>query len=110
MEGIKETKEMLGLVIAVGNGVGASLNDNKISIFDLRHFVNALNVSKAAVDNAKNIPKELKDLDEKEKQELVEYVKTTFDIPQDNVEIVVEKALAVAIQFGDLIGALISKK
>lgn len=110
MEGTKETKEMLSLVIAIGNGIGKSLGDGRLSISDLKNFIGVLDVSKDAVKGASKIPRELADLDAKEKAELIQFVKVKFDIPQDRIEQVVESALAAAINFGDLIGLLMPKK
>ena len=95
MLGIKETKEALEFAAAIGNATGISLQDGKFDTLDIVNYINALSKFPAAVENAAEIPKELDDLDEAEAAELVEFVQTKLDLPQENIEQAIEDHLAV---------------
>lgn len=101
--GVKETKEMLTFVLKLGNALGNALEDDKVGITDISDFVSPLMSAGDAFANAIEIPKELADLDEQEKTELLDYVKTTFDIPEKNIELVVESAFDLLAKLYDLV-------
>lgn len=88
--GIQETKEMLGFILGLGNALGESLEDGELSITDLPAFVSPLLNAGAAFTGASEIPKELIDLDDAERVELIAYAKETLDIPENCIEDVIE--------------------
>lgn len=90
--GIKETKEMLGFVLSIGNALGASLQDGEVSIGDLAEFVSPLLEIGDAFSEASSVPSELADLTEEEREELLMFAKEKLSIPEKNVEEVVECA------------------
>lgn len=104
--GIKESKEVLDFVLALGNAAGVSLSDGKIGLEDLSNFFGALTVAGPAFEGIQDVVKEFKDLDKEEAAELVTYVKEKFDIPQDDIEAMVEKGLAAALLIGEIIVGL----
>jgi hypothetical protein len=91
--GVKELKEMLGFVLGLGNAFGKSMADGKIGWTDLANFLSPLMKAPAAFQGVTQIPGELADLDPTEKAEVLNYVRTEFDIPQDKVEEAVEDGL-----------------
>ena len=101
--GIQETKEMLDFIIAMGNGYGKAVEDGEWTASDLTHFMDALLKVPAALANMDLIPVELGDLEEAELQELKDHVVEEFDIPQDDVEEVIEMALGIGLDIYDLI-------
>lgn len=101
--GIKETQEMLRFVLALGNAAGKSMADGKISWLDAVHFWDAFRSANDAFLGANLILKELKDLDATEKATLYTQLETEFDIPHDEIEARVEKALKAAITLAALI-------
>ena len=90
--GIKETKEALGFIISLGEGVALSMEDG-ISLDDVAHFMEALTRAPAAFADIAMVPKELADLSGEEAQELKDFVAADFDIPNDKLEEVIEHAL-----------------
>ena len=86
MEGTKELKEVLSFVAELGNAVGKSLEDGKVSFVDARHFINAFSSAGAAVDGLDKVLAELKDLDQVEAQQLVDHVKMELDLADDDLE------------------------
>lgn len=102
MTGIVETKEALGFILTFGNAVGKSLEDGRMGITDLSHFVGLIATLPPAMNDAGKIPSELKDLDAAEKAELLDYAVEVFDLPQDGIEAKVEKYLKLAVDLGEL--------
>jgi hypothetical protein len=103
MAGIKETKELVGFVLALGNAVGKSLADGMVGWMDLVHFFSAVREAPDAINGLSALPGELADLSEAEKGELFKFVEGKFDIPQDSVEPLLEKAIKAGIILADLI-------
>lgn len=101
--GIKETKEMLGFILKLANAFGYSLEDGKISIGDITNFIEPILDSAEAIANAEQIPLEICDLDPEERLELLAYAKETFDIPQADLEEIVECAFDILVQLHILI-------
>ena len=101
--GIKETKEMIGFIVELGNGVGKSLEDGEWNVTDFVHFMDALMMAPAAFQGMNQIPAEFGDLSEAEIKELVDYVVEEFDIPQDQIEVVIERAIDIAWDIYELI-------
>lgn len=95
--GIENIKNVLKLGIGLGEGVALSLEDGKFTTGDITNFLPATLSIPAAVGSFGKLKDELKDLDETERTELVEWVKDEFDIPQDQVEEKIEKGLELAI-------------
>lgn len=101
--GIKEFKEALKAGLQLGNIVGHSLQDS----FKVMEILSLLKDLPAAFQGLDKVPSELADLDEAEKAELYAFVESEFNIPQDEIESYVEKALQFVISFGDLVGKFI---
>lgn len=104
---IKETQELLGFVIAIGNAAGKSAEDGRVGFDDLMHFFDAYRKASPAFAGISGVPAELKDLDAAEAQALKDYVEEEFDIPQDVVEAVVERGISIAIDMVRLVAELL---
>lgn len=94
---IKETKEMTAFVLHLGQAFQEAMKDGKISIIDAFKFLPALRGLKGAIEGADKIPAELKDLSEAERTELSEYIRTEFDLVDDELEAKIEMALDLAL-------------
>jgi len=103
MYGIKETKELVKFGIDMAESFDKALGDGSFSLEDLSFFFNAFISASAAFENIGQVPTELKDLSAEEMAELKEYVNTEFDIANDKLEAVIEKAIAVVIGIYELI-------
>ena len=91
--GIQETKD----VVYAGLKIGEALSDG-VDITD----VGALTSLPAAISGISDVPAEIADLDEAEMEELKMFVQDNFDIPDDDVEKFVEKAISTVIQLYQL--------
>jgi hypothetical protein len=107
--GIKETKEMLGFVLAICEASISSMSDGRIGFSDLMHFFKAFQKIGPAILGGHLILKEMVDLDTAEKKELLDYAEKEFDLKNDVVELYVEKGIAVAIELVSLL-SLFKKK
>ncbi len=104
MAGIKETKELVTCILDFMEGIAVSLdNDGEITWTDAINFVSALKSMPRAFDGISEIPTEVGDLTENEVKELVEYVMEEFDIPQDQVENMIERALGIGFAVYDYV-------
>lgn len=101
--GIKETKELLGFVLSIGNAFGASLEDGEMTIGDLTEFVAPLIEAGDAFSDVTSIPAELADLSEEERVELLTYAKEKFSIPEEHVEDIVECGFETVAQIYELV-------
>lgn len=78
-QGIKDTKEVLALGAALTRVVfEAKRNDGVIDIKDLPLVITTLPTITPALDGVGNILDEIKDLDQQEIQELIEYTQVQF--------------------------------
>ena len=105
---IKETKEMLAAVFTLGNAVGKSLEDGKIGFDDFANFIPVLPKLGTAIANSDQIPKELKDLDKEEVEEIKAFIKEEFDISNDALEEMIEKGLDLIVTLYYFIKGLIN--
>jgi len=73
--GIKETKDIVELMLSVTGGFAQSLKDDgKLTLMDIQHFSNALFMLPDAFSGITNVPLELGELDQSELEELRELV------------------------------------
>lgn len=101
--GVKETKELLKFVIGLGMALEKALADGAIGVGDLVSFWSPLMNINDALKDISLVPKELADLSEDEKAELLAYIEQEFDIGNDALEAVIEKALKAGLQAFELI-------
>ena len=101
--GIVESKQVLKFGISIGEAIDLSLENDKIGLEDAMNFYDAVLAAGPAFDNIAMVPKELGDLDQGERDELLAYAKDEFDISDDKLEAVVEEALTTALQVYKLV-------
>ena len=100
---LKETKEALKFLLSFGNAVGASLADGRIGWADAFNFIGTLKTVQPAFAGASNIPAEIAAITEAQKEELKQFIKDEFDIPQDSLEPLIEKGLSVAVELTEIV-------
>ena len=100
---ITETKDVVILLAKVANASVESLaDDGKITVADVFKFGGAATALFPAIAGISQVPAELADLDPIEKDELIALVKQELNL-EENVELVVEKALTIAAEIKELI-------
>ncbi len=94
---IKETKELVRFGMNLGNALQAAMEDNKIDFMDTIKFLPVLKDLKPAIDGIMSIPEELADLSNEEKEELMDFCKSEFDLEDDELEAKIEMGFDVGI-------------
>jgi len=97
MLGYQNLKEVIFFIGSLGNGFGKAMEDDKWDIGDAIHFLPAMRDLFPAISDIGSVDDELLDLDDTEKESLKAEVIQHFDIPQDNVEQFIERALGVGL-------------
>jgi hypothetical protein len=103
MPGIEEVKDVISVAAAIGNATGKVLQDDRFDWGELVEFVPALIALPEAVSGISHVPSELLDLDEAEKEQLKKFLIDEFDIPQRDLETVIEDHAKVIIDLWDLV-------
>ena len=93
---LKESGEVLDLLIGLGNAAGKAALDGKISYLDAALFIDPLMSLMPAIDGADKALKELMMASDMDKALLADYFAEKFDLPQDGIE----KRIEEAITFG----------
>ena len=87
---LKETKELLEFGFALQEGIVKSLNDGKLNILDVPSFFKAALKAPAAIGGINLVGPELLDLQPEEKEALVVFAKEYIDLPDDELELLIE--------------------
>ena len=91
--GIEETKDILDFVFSFVEAVGKAKKDGEMTWSDARYFIDPVKKLFEAVDDIEEVLPEIEDLDDKEYDELVEYVKEKWDYDEENLDWVVDTAI-----------------
>jgi len=96
--GVKELKELIKFAIDFGEAIDKALADKKFDVSELGLLIGPLMQIKPAFEGFDKIGKEIKDLDEVEMLELSTFVKEEFDIENDKIEAIIEKAIELGVK------------
>jgi len=105
LHGTEEIKKALGVLIDLGMGVEDALEDDgKVKFMELVGIISgeALDIV-SVIKNAGELKAELKDWDEEEREEVLEWAVERFDLDNDVAEKVIEKCLTIIKELGDVI-------
>lgn len=103
MYGIEELKDAVKAVCSLGNAIAASLaDDGKITLGDATKFIGVVISLPAAISGIQEVPKELADLTEEEKLEIITLVETELEVG-DKAEEVTVKILNIVYEIKSLI-------
>lgn len=80
----------------------AKANDGKIDLKDFPLLFPILMSASPAVEGIANIPQSWAASSEQERTEVLEYFKTRFDLPDDNLEVKIEKLVTAAVIVSDV--------
>ena len=100
--GTEALRKVIDAIVALGDSYDNAMKDGKITWKDtfvlgkvLPEVIEVISVSSDVVD-------EIKDLDETEKKELVEYFRKEFDLDNEKAEEYVEKAISMISEYSNL--------
>lgn len=106
MAGIENLKNGLGSLIEFGIALEQALADNKIKFFEAIGLITNLIQLAPAIANFKQIEMEYRDIDEAEWTELYQYFVSKFDLENDRLEAIIEKAFEMLYSIEDFIATL----
>jgi len=95
-KGIKELKELVVFFAEVGSAADKASKDG-LGWDDAGHFVPALMAAPKAFDGLEEAKMEAKDLSESEMAEIKQALAEKLDLVDDQLEVLVEKALGVIV-------------
>lgn len=90
---LKELKELLVFAFALQNAIKEVLEDKKVNFLDAFKFMPVLPTVKPAFEGLGNPIDRLRSLTPDELEELHEYFVREFDIPNDEIEALVERTI-----------------
>lgn len=93
---IAELKKIVSFAARIGCGAGKVLQDGKVTLADFQYGPDFFMAFPILVQiNWQMIMPEIKDFSAEETAELVNWFCSEFDIPQDTIEITIEKVLQI---------------
>jgi len=92
--GIKETKELLEFGFKMQKAIVAAASDGKVDLTDAPLFFPPLMASVKAFGGIQGVSAELLNLDDVEKKELLDFARESFDLPDDQLEMLIEDTIA----------------
>jgi len=106
---INEVEDLAVGLSALANNIVDSLEDDKISIGDLPRFIGTIPKLFSAVKGIDEVPAQLADMTEEEKQQVIEAVQDELDLDED-VEAIVTRALSIGAEINKLVKAIAKLK
>ncbi len=100
---MQETKDVVILIAEIGNGIGKSLENKTWEAGDIMNFMPAATAFFPALANCTDIPSEIANSNDADREDLVNAFCAKFSITQAAAEVAVEKAIAVAVAVWNLI-------
>jgi len=103
MAGIKETKEVIAFVFALGRATASAMEDGDLGWSDALKFMEPLKKLGPAIDNIEDVLVEVQDIDAEEFAELINFVRDEFNLHEmvetdDEIEMHVEDALNAGVE------------
>lgn len=95
--GIENLKRLILFACDFTKQMATALEDGKFGWQDSFGFIDEVAQIPALAKSFNAIKLELSELSPEERQELYDYLKTEFDIPNDAVEVMIENSLSFAI-------------
>lgn len=95
--GVENLKKLIKFSCDFTEQIADALSDGKFSWTESFGFVDEVMQIPGVVKSFPAIKQELSELSPEERQELYDYLKEEFDIPNDKVELFIENSLSLAI-------------
>lgn len=100
--GIEELKDVIVFSVSVAEALGRTLEDGKFDWQESLHFIKSMTKLPAAIEGISQVELELGDLTDEEKVEIEKLIEE-LNMPVEKTEVIVEKALAIAVDLTELI-------
>jgi len=98
MTKIKETKEVVEFFVRLLNWISYALEDKKVEFVDVLALAPSVLAARAAFENLDEIPKEISHLSEKDKDDLINFIRDELDLEDDMIEGKIEYTVQLALE------------
>lgn len=102
----QQIKDVLAFPLGLHMAYDKAQADGKLDVADIAFLVDPLVKLPAAVTGAGLALEQLKDLDESERKDVLDWAKASYDISDDVLEAKVESGLALVLELAKFLGAL----
>jgi len=99
-------KLILAFAMSMHKSYEGAQADGKIAVDDLPHLMDPMMKLLPAIQAAKNVPAEIKDLSDQERSDLMVWAKAEYDIADDVLEAKVEAGLAMVLHLASFLGVI----
>lgn len=108
----KELTELAEFLCELGNGIGNTLVDGKVTIQDAANFARAAVTAPAAFMGITQVSEEYFNLDAEAKNQLKAFIATKLALPasQENIAAIAENVISVAIELNTVLKSIIGVK
>lgn len=108
----KELTELAEFLCELGNGIGNSLVDGKISIQDAANFARAAVTAPAALMGITQVSEEYFNLDVEAKNQLKAFIASKLALPasQENIAAIAENVISVAVELNTVLKSILNVK
>lgn len=107
--GIKETTELVDLVVDLAKVIVEATKDGKITVEDATLLFRLIPALGPAFQDVAKMPAEIKDMDVAEATELVAHVAARLSLDNEKAQAIVEKSLKLAVMIYDLVVTITKK-
>lgn len=97
MYGIENLKKLVKFACGLTKQISVAMEDGKFTFNESFGFIDEILEIPGVVKSFPAIKDEITELSPEERQELYDYIKAEFDIPNDRIEVFVENSLLFAI-------------
>jgi len=104
--GLENIKKVLAFSFSLAKAIDLARADGKIDYTDVQYLLAPAMKVVDAVAGAKQALAEIKDLSVEERAQLDAYIKAEFDISDDELEVKIEKGLALALHVAEFVAVL----
>lgn len=104
--GLENIKKVLAFSFALAKAVDLARADGKIDYMDVQYLLAPALKITDAVSGAKQALLEIKDLSVEERAQLDAYIQSEFDIANEELEVKIEKGLALALHVAEFVAVL----
>lgn len=92
--GVENLKKFVKFACGFTEQVAEVLEDGKVQLLELPKFLDEVLEIPGLVKSWEAVKKELSELSPEERQEVYDYLKDEFDIPNDRVELAIEHSIS----------------
>jgi len=106
--GIEHIVVVMDSVLAIGTDIAVAMEDGKLSLAEILGMSKDLPGAIGAIKAAPDLPAELSDLDDAERDQIIAHFADKFELPKHEVEQRVERLFRVAVNFAEQIAETIA--